>query len=71
IAYAQGKAKSLNGYGDQDYSKYVDLSLNYAINNHFTTYVDYKINLLDNNEYTRQNSVLTDDVVAVAFQYNF
>lgn len=71
IAYAQGKAKNLTGYGDQNYSKYVDLSLTYAINANFTTYVDYKINLLDQNDYTSQNSVLTDNVTAVAMQYAF
>ncbi|MGL5006507.1 MAG: porin [Plesiomonas sp.] len=71
IAYAQGKAKNLTGYGDQNYSQYIDLSITYLINANFNTYIDYKINLLDSNAYTSQNSILIDNVTAVAVQYTF
>ncbi|MBL1917247.1 porin OmpC, partial [Klebsiella pneumoniae] len=49
VAYLQSKGKDLEGYGDQDILKYVDVGATYYFNKNMSTYVDYKINLLDDN----------------------
>lgn len=52
VAYLQSKGKDLEGYGDQDILKYVDVGATYYFNKNMSTYVDYKINLLDDNSFT-------------------
>jgi outer membrane pore protein C len=49
VAYLQSKGKDIEGYGDQDLLKYVDVGATYYFNKNMSTYVDYKINLLDDN----------------------
>ncbi|HCM7369496.1 TPA: porin OmpC [Klebsiella pneumoniae] len=64
VAYLQSKGKDLEGYGDQDILKYVDVGATYYFNKNMSTYVDYKINLLDDNSFTHNAGISTDDVVA-------
>ena len=72
VAYLQSKGKDIEGYGDQDLLKYVDVGATYYFNKNMSTYVDYKINLLDEDDsfYTR-NNISTDDVVALGLVYQF
>ncbi|RPH21810.1 porin [Buttiauxella warmboldiae] len=71
VAYLQSKGKDIEGYGDQDLVKYVDVGATYYFNKNMSTYVDYKINLLDENDFTRAAGVGTDDVVGVGLVYQF
>lgn len=71
VAYLQSKGKDLEGYGDQDLLKYVDVGATYYFNKNMSTYVDYKINLLDDNRFTRAANVSTDDIVALGLVYQF
>ena len=71
IAYLQSKGKDLEGYGDQDLVKYVDIGATYYFNKNMSTYVDYKINLLDENNFTRDAGIGTDDIVGVGLVYQF
>ncbi len=57
VAYLQSKGKDLEGYGDQDILKYVDVGATYYFNKNMSTYVDYKINLLDDNSFTRNAGI--------------
>lgn len=61
VAYLQSKGKDLEGYGDQDILKYVDVGATYYFNKNMSTYVDYKINLLDDNSFTHNAGISTDD----------
>ncbi|MGL5030131.1 MAG: porin [Aeromonas sp.] len=61
---------------DDTYTEYVSIGAWYNFTNNFNAYVDYKLNLLeaDNNmahSHTNSLGQNTDDVVAVALQYNF
>ncbi|WP_174507824.1 porin OmpC [Klebsiella oxytoca] len=71
VAYLQSKGKDLEGYGDQDILKYVDVGATYYFNKNMSTYVDYKINLLDDNNFTRSAGISTDDIVALGLVYQF
>ncbi|MFP2513119.1 porin OmpC [Buttiauxella agrestis] len=71
VAYLQSKGKDINGYGDQDLVKYVDVGATYYFNKNMSTYVDYKINLMDDNNFTRDAGVNTDDIVGVGLVYQF
>ncbi len=71
VAYLQSKGKDIEGYGDQDLVKYVDVGATYYFNKNMSTYVDYKINLLDENNFTRDAGVNTDDIVGVGLVYQF
>ncbi|ENA0610858.1 porin OmpC [Enterobacter bugandensis] len=71
VAYLQSKGKDIEGYGDQDILKYVDVGATYYFNKNMSTYVDYKINLLDDKEFTRQAGISTDDIVALGLVYQF
>ncbi|WP_455425205.1 porin OmpC [Dryocola sp. LX212] len=71
VAYLQSKGKDIEGYGDQDLLKYVDVGATYYFNKNMSTYVDYKINLLDENDFTRASSIGTDDIVALGLVYQF
>ena len=71
VAYLQSKGKDLEGYGDQDILKYVDVGATYYFNKNMSTYVDYKINLLDDNSFTHNAGISTDDVVALGLVYQF
>ncbi|BFO11050.1 porin OmpC [Serratia rubidaea] len=71
VAYLQSKGKDIEGYGDQDLMKYVDVGATYYFNKNMSTYVDYKINLMDENDFTRAAKINTDDVVALGLVYQF
>ncbi|WP_236275640.1 porin OmpC [Enterobacter cloacae] len=71
VAYLQSKGKDIEGYGDQDLLKYVDVGATYYFNKNMSTYVDYKINLLDDKEFTRNAGISTDDIVALGLVYQF
>ncbi len=71
VAYLQSKGKDIEGYGDQDLLKYVDVGATYYFNKNMSTYVDYKINLVDENDFTRAAGIGTDDIVGVGLVYQF
>ncbi|WP_305790947.1 porin OmpF [Pantoea sp. MBD-2R] len=68
VAYVQSKGKDIEGVGDADLIKYVDVGATYYFNKNMSTYVDYQINLLDDNNPLGLN---TDDTVAVGLVYQF
>ena len=71
VAYLQSKGKDIEGYGDQDLLKYVDVGATYYFNKNMSTYVDYKINLVDSNNFTDAAGIGTDDIVGVGLVYQF
>ncbi|MTD42595.1 porin OmpC [Erwinia sp. CPCC 100877] len=71
VAYLQSKGKDIEGWGDQDLVKYVDVGATYYFNKNFSTFVDYKINLIDSNSFTRAAGIGTDDIVALGVVYQF
>ena len=72
VAYLQSKGKDIEGYGDQDLLKYVDVGATYYFNKNMSTYVDYKINLLDEDDaFYSANGISTDDVVGIGMVYQF
>ena len=68
IAYVQSKGKDIDGVGDADLVKYIDVGATYYFNKNMSTYVDYQINQLDDNNALGLN---TDDTVAVGLVYQF
>ncbi|RKQ39384.1 porin OmpC [Enterobacter sp. R1(2018)] len=68
IGYVQSKGKDIEGVGDADLVKYIDVAATYYFNKNMSTYVDYKINRLDDNNALGLN---TDDVVALGLVYQF
>jgi outer membrane pore protein C len=71
VAYVQSHARSVEGYGKQNLTKYVDVGTSYFFNKNMLTYVDYKINLMDDTRLTRDAGIATDDIVAVGLVYQF
>ncbi|WFL68792.1 porin OmpF [Pantoea sp. X85] len=68
IAYVQSKGKDIEGVGDADLVKYIDVGATYYFNKNMATYVDYKINQLNDDN---PLGLATDDVVAVGLVYQF
>ncbi|QDY41114.1 porin OmpC [Candidatus Pantoea soli] len=68
LAYVQSKGKDIEGIGDADIVKYVDVAMTYYFNKNMSAMVDYKINQLDDNNPLNINN---DDVVAVGLTYQF
>ncbi|WP_182056944.1 porin OmpC [Pantoea sp. ME81] len=68
LGYVQSKGKDIEGIGDADIVKYVDVAMTYYFNKNMSAMVDYKINQLDDNNPLGLN---TDDVVAVGLTYQF
>ncbi|WP_286183943.1 porin OmpF [Erwinia sp. S63] len=68
IAYVQSKGKDIEGIGDADLVKYIDVGATYYFNKNMATYVDYKINQLNDNN---PLGLATDDIVAVGLVYQF
>lgn len=68
IAYVQSKGKDIDGIGDADIVKYIDVGATYYFNKNMSTYVDYQINQLDDNNRLGLN---TDDTVALGLVYQF
>ncbi|MCE0489379.1 porin OmpC [Pantoea sp. Mb-10] len=62
---------NVQGFGDQNLKKYVDVGATYYFNKNMSTYVDYQINLLDDNTFTDAAGINTDDVVALGLVYQF
>ncbi|EFE94862.1 porin OmpC [Serratia odorifera] len=68
LGYVQSKGKDIEGIGDADLVKYVDIGATYYFNKNMYTYVDYQINQLsDDNKLKLSN----DDIVAVSLTYRF
>lgn len=68
LGYVQSKGKDIEGIGDADLVKYIDVAATYYFNKNMSTYVDYKINRLDDNN---PLGLKTDDVVALGLVYQF
>ncbi|HEN3619676.1 TPA: porin OmpF2 [Yersinia enterocolitica] len=68
LAYIQSKGKDIEGIGDADLVKYVDIGAYYYFNKNMSTYVDYKINQLNDDNKLKLN---TDNVLAVGLVYQF
>ncbi|WP_409075463.1 porin OmpF [Pantoea sp. C3] len=68
IAYVQSKGKDIEGVGDADIVKYIDVGATYYFNKNMSTYVDYQINQLDDNN---PLGLATDDTVALGLVYQF
>lgn len=68
IGYIQSKGKDIEGVGDADLVKYIDVAATYYFNKNMSAFVDYKINQLsDDNKLALNN----DDVVALGLVYQF
>ncbi|WP_455846174.1 porin OmpC [Pantoea agglomerans] len=68
LGYIQTKGKDIEGIGDEDLVKYIDVGMTYYFNKNMSTFVDYKINQMDDNNKLNLNN---DDVVAVGLTYQF
>ena len=68
LGYVQTKGKDIDGIGNEDLVKYIDVGATYYFNKNMNTYVDYKINQLDDNN---KLGLSSDDVVAVGLVYQF
>ncbi|WP_293795967.1 porin OmpF [uncultured Pantoea sp.] len=68
IAYVQSKGKDIEGVGDADLVKYIEVGATYYFNKNMATYVDYKINQLNDDN---PLGIATDDVVALGLVYQF
>lgn len=68
IAYLQSWGKDIEGVGDADLVKYLEVGVTYYLNKNMYTYVDYKVNLLDDDNAL---NLSTDDVVTVNLTYRF
>ena len=68
VAYLQSKGKDIEGYGDQDLLKYVDVGATYYFNKNMNAFVDYKINQLKSDNKLGIND---DDIVALGMTYQF
>lgn len=71
IAYVSQKAKDIEGIGNQDLVKYIDLGATYYFNKNMSAFVDYKINQIDKTATTTNLKLSTDDIVAVGVTYQF
>lgn len=68
LSYVQSKAKDLDGIGNADLVKYIDIGANYYFNKNMSTYIDYKINQLKSDNKLGLNH---DNAVAVGLIYQF
>ncbi len=68
LGYVQTKAKDIEGIGDADLAKYIDVATYYYFNKNMSAFVDYKINQLNDNNTLKLNN---DDVVALGLVYQF
>ncbi|MNW05371.1 Outer membrane pore protein E precursor [compost metagenome] len=68
LAYVQSKGKDIEGLGDVDLVKYVEVGATYYFNKNMYTYVDYKINQLNDDNKLKLS---TDDIVAASLTYRF
>lgn len=68
LGYVQSKGKKIEGVGDADLVKYVDLGATWYFNKNMSTFVDYKINLINDNN---PLALASDNVVALGMVYQF
>jgi outer membrane pore protein E len=68
LGYVQSKGKDIEGVGDADLVKYIDIGATYYFNKNMSAFVDYKINQLSDDNALNLNS---DDVVALGLVYQF
>jgi len=68
IGYIQSKGKDIEGVGDADLVKYIDVAATYYFNKNMSAFVDYKINQLNDDNKLALNN---DDVVALGLVYQF
>jgi len=68
IGYFWSRALDVEGTGNVDLIRYVDLAMMYYFNENMVTYVDYKINMLDSNT---QFGITNDDVIGFGLTYHF
>lgn len=68
LGYVQSKGKDIEGVGDEDIVKYIDVGATYYFNKNMSAFVDYKINQLDDDNKLGINS---DDIVAAGLTYQF
>ena len=68
LAYVQSKGKDINGLGDVDLVKYIDVAATYYFNKNMSTFVDYKINRLKSDNALGINN---DNIVALGLVYQF
>lgn len=77
LAWVYSKGKDLGHdiggkiYDSEELVNYIDVGANYHFNSNFTAKVDYKINMLDSSTFTEKAGISTDDIVSVAFVYQF
>jgi outer membrane pore protein E len=68
LGYVQSKGKDIEGIGDEDLVKYIDVGATYYFNKNMSAFVDYKINQIDDNN---KLGVSSDDIVALGMTYQF
>ena len=68
LGYVQSKGKDIEGVGDEDLVKYIDVAMTYYFNKNMSAMVDYKINQIDSDN---KLGLSDDNVVAVALTYQF
>jgi len=68
IGYVQTKGKDIEGVGDVDLVKYIEVGATYYFNKNMSTYVDYAINQLDDDN---ELGIGSGDTVAVGLVYQF
>ncbi len=68
VAYVQSKGKDIEGVGDVDLIKYVDVGATYYFNKNMSTYVDYIINQIDSDN---ELGIGSGDTVALGLVYQF
>lgn len=69
LAYVQSKGKGIEGIGDADLVKYIDIGAIYYFNKNMYTYVDYKINQM--NDDGNKLGLNNDNIVATSLTYRF
>lgn len=68
LAYIQSKGQDIEGVGDVNLVKYIDVASYYYFNKNMMTYVDYRINQLGEQN---QLNLSNRNVVAVGISYQF
>ncbi|ENL2403354.1 porin, partial [Enterobacter hormaechei] len=68
LGYVQSKGKDIEGIGDEDIVKYIDVGATYYFNKNMSAFVDYKINQIDDDN---KLGVSSDDIVALGMTYQF
>ncbi len=68
MGYVQSKGKDIEGIGDEDIVKYIDVGATYYFNKNMSAFVDYKINQIDDDN---KLGVSSDDIVAIGMTYQF